>query len=199
MSQEQWNSGMRIANYDEAWSLVQFLYHGDDGRHRDGLLEYLRQTSRGRDPVSSFRECLGDIDVYDMKWQQYVRGLSKVDTSRAYGQVAVQTVCSFLARSAIVRQNVSSLDQLVELAKSGQLQQPHDNGLPVDLLMECLDWAKDMGQWELDLYGTRKKANVILRLNSGGTALSRYALDGAKVQSVKGWIEETNHPTNGRH
>ena len=48
LSHATWNSEMNIANYDQAWSMVHFLAHGDDGRYQEAFEKYMRLVSVGR-------------------------------------------------------------------------------------------------------------------------------------------------------
>jgi len=49
-----------MENYDLAWLLVHFLFHGDDGSHADSFVSYLRLEAEGRGGAEAF---LGEIGM----------------------------------------------------------------------------------------------------------------------------------------
>jgi hypothetical protein len=48
-----------MANYDLAWLLVHFLFHGDDGSHADSFVSYLRLEADGRGGAAAFLAEIG--------------------------------------------------------------------------------------------------------------------------------------------
>ncbi len=56
---EQWRAEMGIANYDQAWSMVHFLVHGDGGRYQPAFAKCVRELSPGRSADGAWRDAVG--------------------------------------------------------------------------------------------------------------------------------------------
>ena len=62
--------------YDQAWSLAQFLLHGDAGRYREPLTRYLRLLNNGVIPEEAFARAFGDdIDALEGRWRDHAAAL----------------------------------------------------------------------------------------------------------------------------
>lgn len=69
-------SSDRALKYAQSYTLVHFLLHGEEGRWRDGFLEYLRTVYRGKGSSTDLKRCL-DVDwrVLEKAWTAYVRAM----------------------------------------------------------------------------------------------------------------------------
>ena len=48
MSLDEWNAKLSIVNYDQGWSMVHFLIHGDGGKYRQAFGAFMLDLSRNR-------------------------------------------------------------------------------------------------------------------------------------------------------
>lgn len=193
VTHEVWNREIRLQNYDEVWALVQFLAHADNGRYQDGLVRYLQATAKGQDPLKSFRECIGEPDVIEKQWMAYLQDFSDSEGNRVYGQVAAQTIASYLARANLSRQTVNGYDHLLDLAKANNLEQPRTAPLPASLLLGYASWAGQLGLWEVD-----STTGATLRMKDGTRVVSKYILRGVTIASVESWVEEPGQKSTGK-
>lgn len=188
MSPDQWNKALNGDNYDQAWSLVQFLAHGDNGRHQADLLNYLKESSHGVDSLKSFAKCVGNVREVEAAWAEYYAGRSKIECARGYGLAAVQTYCAFLARATVARQKIMSIDQLCQMALAGTLRQPKGDMLPTYLLSDYKEWSGQLGHYDIDL-SPKSKAHVTLRMPDDTKIFGRFTLRGGKVFGVEAWTD----------
>ena len=190
-SHEQWNKKLSLDNYDQAWSVVQYLAHGENGRNQDALVRYMQLCSRGLDPVETFGKCFGDVGGVEQSWQVYWLSQTAKQCRPQYALTAVQTACSYLGRFAAAREVIGSMDQLKERLAAGTLRQPPQNALPIDLLDEYLKWAAQMGQWNFQTLprAGEIEGHVTLSLEDGTKVLGRYIVRAGKVEKVEAWIE----------
>ena len=64
-----------ILQYDQSWSIVYFLIHGDRGRYRGAFEKYLHLVSRGTDSWQAFSQSFGNNDLrpFRRRWEQFAR------------------------------------------------------------------------------------------------------------------------------
>ncbi len=81
LSSRQWshtlntNASRSELLYAQAWSIVYFMIHGDDGRYLRSFEVYLRLISDGLDHPAAFRAAFGDdaIEEIDRGWRRFAR------------------------------------------------------------------------------------------------------------------------------
>ncbi len=91
MSERQWghalhhDAGHSGLVYSQAWSVVYFLIHGEDGRYRAAFNRYLREINAGRPEAVAYRAAFGTSDpsVMQRRWAAYVRGMETPALSAA--------------------------------------------------------------------------------------------------------------------
>jgi hypothetical protein len=72
----EWNEQVKSRRadvlYKQAWSMVQFLIHGDGGRYEASLARYLKRLNEGIPSRQAFTEIFGpDIGAFEKRWKQY--------------------------------------------------------------------------------------------------------------------------------
>lgn len=72
----EWNEQVKSRRadvlYKQAWSMVQFLIHGDGGRYEPSLARYLKQLNAGIPSGQAFTEIFGpDIGAFEKRWKQH--------------------------------------------------------------------------------------------------------------------------------
>jgi hypothetical protein len=123
LSHEQWNAQLSLANYDLAWSMVQFLAHGENGRYQRAFGRYMWLLSHNTPPNEAWAQTFGDSRGFQQNWEAYWRGLPDEPTSDLYAKAVTATLTSFLARSALQHQTFGSFDQFLAMAADGKLRQ----------------------------------------------------------------------------
>jgi hypothetical protein len=123
MSHEQWNAQLSLANYDLAWSMVQFLAHGENGRYQPAFSRYMWLLSHDKPPQMAWAQTFGDTRGFQQAWEAYWRGLPDEPTGDLYAKAVMATLTSFLARSAVQHQTFASFDQFLAMAADGTLRQ----------------------------------------------------------------------------
>ncbi len=60
--------------YDQSWSMVHFLVHGDGGRYRKAFESYLLEVSRGRGHDEAFKKSFGTADTapFAKRWIDFI-------------------------------------------------------------------------------------------------------------------------------
>jgi len=149
-SLELWNSKLARENYDQAWSMVHFLAHGDDGRYEKPFNAFLKDVSRQMDWEKAWQKNFGnDVVAFEQRWKDYWLGLPENPTGDLYAEVALSTITNFYARAASQRQKFTSWDEFAAAAAAGKLRAPAKAYLPPALLAAVLRDAPKLGAWTL--------------------------------------------------
>jgi len=63
--------------YDQSWSIVHFLVHGNNGRFQPAFMAYLREINKGRSSEQAFEAAFGSTDYapFEAAWKRYITDL----------------------------------------------------------------------------------------------------------------------------
>ncbi len=125
MKEGEWaanvQSGSRLARlqYNQAWSIIHFLLHANDGRYADRLDGYLKSRVRWENPARAFRSNFGrDIRAMQSAWKDYIMELEPDPISRCRHNMK-----TLMSRAAGLRTDPRDLagikDILSQLSESG--------------------------------------------------------------------------------
>ncbi len=183
LAHSEWNRDLNGANYDQAWSMVHFLAHADNGRYQDAFINYLRDMSRGQDSKRMWKKHFGDNDkAFQDRWEGYWLSMPDNPTADLYAEALVSIVTSFYARARLARQDFETLDEFLAAAKAGTLKQNTDDWLPPRLVSAAADAAPRYGKWSLAGKGAQR--HVVLELYDGGVLEGHYKVRGTLVGGV---------------
>ncbi len=157
LTHDQWNQHLARDNYDQAWSLVVFLMHGDDGRYRERFEQFLVLCSQGRGFQQAWRATFGNIDGLERAWARWWTNLPAEPTAHGYRLATARTLSSFWARAVAQGQTIRDFDDFVRLGRSGQLAFDDRQWLPPSLLERALEEADALaeagGDWSIRRVG----------------------------------------------
>lgn len=187
MDQEAWNADVAFENYDQAWSLIQFLAHGPNERYRDALVALIRAASQSKPPLDAFRGVFGrkagDIQA---EWEQWCLSLKPEAGRDRQLRAIVATLTSYLARAHGQGLRFKAADDFFAAGRDGRLVKAAQASkllwLPASLLDANLKLAERLKTWTLDTSGA---APVLqLRIEGVGTFTGSFALDGTRSVDV---------------
>jgi hypothetical protein len=172
LSQSAWNSKLTGGNYDQAWSMVHFLAHGEDGKYQPSFVKFMQAIGKGVNWQTAWKQTFGDADGFEPHWRDYWLGLPTNPTADRYEQAAAATLASFYARATIQKQRFGGYEEFLrtieqEKVKTGDTE---DDWLPPDLLTRA---ARSMERYEGKgtLIPTATKGPQISFLMSDGNRL----------------------------
>lgn len=184
LTHENWNSELTGVNYDQAWSMVHFLAHGEGGRYQDRFVAFMKDVSHGKAADAAWTKRFGnDARAFEDAWRQYWLQLPEDPTADLYAKATVATLTSYLGRAFAQKQRFASFDEFISAAKAGELRMHGQDWLPEGLLKDALSAADQAGEWSL-LGRSGRPPELLLRGVSGADWLGSFRVERGRVRSV---------------
>lgn len=180
-SHELWNVQMSIVNYDQAWSMVHFLAHGDGGRYQAAFNGFLRAASGGQAWTDAWAANFGSgVKEFEQQWAKYWMNYPAEGTRDLYAQAVTEILTNFFARAASQKQFFEDADSFLATAKDGRLQSHPSDWLPPDLLNDALGAAEELGDWSVK----RRSGGyaLVCQTPTGATFTGTYQLGNGRVR-----------------
>lgn len=190
MTLDAWNADLRLENYDQAWAMVHFLAHADNGRHQRPLAQFIQRVGRGEEQVSAWRNTFGGLDGMDVAFAAFWRDYDPDAAESLRAEVTLRTLTSYLGRGTVRGESYADFAALAADLRTGtaweDVEQVGENWLPPDLrartLKELAVWQDKGYRFEL-LPGRRPQ----LRMTppEGPSRLAGFDVRGGLVQAVE--------------
>ncbi len=149
-SHDDWNMQLSIVNYDQAWSMVQFLAHGDNGKYQKAFADFLSAVSADKSWTDSWAASFGyDVAPFQKRWRDYWSKLEPDATNEQVAKATTITLTHFYARAFSQRQIFETMDAFLDAAKDGKLKSAARDWLPPGLLQAALGRMERLGQWSI--------------------------------------------------
>ncbi len=191
MSHEQWNAKFTIANYDQAWSMVQFLAHGDVGKYRAAFAAFMRDLSQGKSSGLAWSDNFGSTTGFEEKWKTYWMSLPDDPSAQLHVEVTVARLTSFLARAVAMKETFVSFEDFRVVARDGKLKMSKTDWLPAGLLKSALGDADELGrggaQWTL--VAGSAMPQVRCKLKDGTICVGTFQIQNGQVVRVDTKLE----------
>jgi hypothetical protein len=188
-SPDQWAGNLNIINYDQAWSMVHFLVHGDDQKYQAAFSNCIREISKGKTFNTAWIDTIGPTDGFEDRWKKWWSGQPESPTSLLYGKAAVATMTSFIARAYTSRQTFSSFEAFQAAVNDGSLKIKSDDWLPRSLIVTAFRNYGTAPHWELQS-PQNKQPTLELTLIDGTRLTGWFTLRGNRVDHVNVEIDD---------
>jgi len=178
LSHSQWGGMHR---YDQAWSMVQFLVHGDGERYQSRFAAMIGEMAKRTPWDKAFVKCFGsDIDGLEARWREWWLDLPADPTRDLYDEATVATLTSFLARASMRDMSFETAEEFFAAGREGRLapdaaEANEWNWLPASLLEGALKDAGKRGKWSLGGAPPGRPA-LVLERGDGTTFRGTYRL-----------------------
>ncbi len=184
IGQREWNDEMALANYDQAWSMIHFLVHAEDGKYVKRLSRFINDLRRMRHEQAWMRSFGRNIKGFEKKWRDYWLALPDDPTADRYARAAVATLTSFLARAAGGGKTFDDAAAFLQAGARGEIETDKSDWLPPSLLRRTAIQARRFGRWSIDKTEGGQPA-VVLTRPDGGRLTGTYVRTDGKVRRVK--------------
>ena len=183
-----WNKDLKMGNYDQAWSMVQFLAHGENGKYQQAFGGFMRAISTGQQWQQAWQANFGSAEGFEQKWRQYWLNLPDNPTADLYAKAVVQTVTGTLGRATAQRQKYATFDALAAAVAAGEFKPDLKDWVPPKLIKAMFDAAKRMqakgATFELLPAAGSRPPIIQCTLKSGTKLTGRFTLRDGKVAEV---------------
>jgi len=186
---KEWSDKLTGANYDQAWSMVHFLAHGDNGKYQKALVAYMKAVARGRASTEAWVEVFGkDVVGFQKKWEEWWAAQEPSATAELYRKAVVLIFSSYLARAATQGQTFANAEEFFAAAGEGKLKMSKDEWLPPALLAHALELKPRTGIFSLIGKGA-EGIKLTCELPDGGKITGAFVLSGGRVRSVSADVQ----------
>jgi hypothetical protein len=186
MSLREWNEGLSISNYDQAWTMVHFLVHADGGKYQHAFSAFIGAIDAHQQWEKAWRQHLGDPLDFERRWKKYWRDLPEEASSDVRNKATTQMLTSILARYAAEKKNVEGFDAFfASVSKGVSFEDRH--WLPASLAKQAAaDAAKKIGQGVAFqfLRGSGALPSIECVPKKGTKWVGRFKLKGADIAEV---------------
>jgi len=189
LSHEDWNSQMTINNYDQAWSMVHFLAHGEDGKYQKAFSGYMRDIGRGVQSQKAWQQNFGDADGFEERWRDFWTKLPANPTLNLYLRADVATLTSFLARATAQKQSFDTFKEFADAISAKEIKQNDADWIPPALSVDAIALTRKIGKWSLEK--VVKQPVVAMELDDGTRFTGSFQLRGSRVDRVMVDIDDT--------
>ena len=178
-------------NYDQAWSMVHFLVHADEGKYRQAFSAMIRDVSRGRNWIAAFQVRFGrSVKAFEKRYRDWWLAQPENPTAELYIKAVVQTLTSFLARAVSQGQKFQTAEEFFREARSGNLKSHKTQWLPPSLLNRVLLYARNWKRgWSLET-PPRACPKLVLTWPDGKTFTGAFTHSRGRAYGVKVTITE---------
>lgn len=188
-----WNAEMKLANYDQSWSLVHFLVHADDGKYQKPFAAFIRAVSSGRPWERAWQDTIGPASGLEPRWKAFWEALSENPTDDLYAQATTRALTNFLARAQTQKQTFADFETFAKAATKREIKIGDRDWLPAGVLTAAI---KDTARLHangyrftlaLPIIGPASKAKlpqVICTSPEGVERIGRFTLRGGRVAEV---------------
>lgn len=189
LSHQQWNAELDLANYDQAWAMVHFLAHADDGKYQRAFASFMAQVGRGRAWTDAWRNSFGDSRGFEERFRAWWLAQPEDPSTDVLARGTVASWTSLLARAASQKQDFEHFDALRAAAEGGALQAHRDDWLPDSLREQALRLARRIESQDMKL--TLEPAprgplpTVVCTLPDGTRLVGSFTLKGPRVGTVE--------------
>jgi hypothetical protein len=183
VSSQQWANEMDIKNYDQSWSLVQFLVYADDGKYQSGLSKCISEISHGTASSIAWADTLGQYGDLEENWKTWWMSQPESPTRKLYAQAAVATMTSYVARASLAHQSFASFDEFKSAVQNDGLKSLPQDWLPPALIDDTMRLYGSLPNWEISA-GTNKQPMVSLTIPDGTRLVGSFTPRGQTVDRV---------------
>jgi hypothetical protein len=184
----QWNREMSIVNYDQAWSMVQFLAHGEGGKYQAAFGGFMRAIGSGQQWERAWLNNFGSAEGFEQKWKAYWMRLPENPTAGLYARATLQTITGVYARATAQKQSYPSFDELLKAVGRSEIRIDDRDWLPPMLIRSSFSRAVAMreqgGNFTLTPAKGNKPATIVCALKDGTRLTGRFTIEAGRVTDV---------------
>lgn len=190
---QRWDSKIGMADYDQAWSMIHFLVHGDKGRYVRALSGFMNDIGRRLRYEQAWLRNFGrDVKGFEARWRSYWLNQRADPTRHLYTKAVVATMTSFFARAVSRQQEFGTFEDFFQAAQAGKLKVHQLDWLPPKLLSDALAKVRRSGEWSIER-PPRRLPRLVCRSEDGTKLTGTFVVRDGRVTSVTVDVESKGH------
>jgi len=188
LSLDEWNAQLDPVNYDQAWSMVHFLAHGDGGKYQPAFINFMNAIGKGKSSTEAWRIAFGDSRGFEQRWKEWWLNLPENPTDDVYRRATLATLTSFLARAVAQKQDFQSMPDFTRASSENMLKSSRDEALPRSILASAMRDVKkrlDAGEtFTIEPARDGKLPQIVIQSVAGRRLVGRFTLKNGRVANV---------------
>lgn len=180
MSGSLWAREMLPRNYTEAWSMVHFLIHGEDGKYCDAFTKYLKDVSQGKSSDTAFAARFGNnTKAFQQRYCAWWQAQDDAGTMDLFNLAKFETLTSLLARGTWLKITFDDGKEFLAACKDGKIAIDGAKAprlwLPPSLVSSVVADAPKLGKLTID-NSAANQPKLILTVRDGTVITGTFAL-----------------------
>jgi hypothetical protein len=178
LSRKNWNAALGAgmggagANYDQAWSMVHFLAHAENGKYQKALTQFVLEIGRGRPWDKAWLSSFGPADGFEKQWKDWWLNQPPHQTADLYAKACAMTYASYIGRAKSQKQTFDNFEEFISVAKEGNVNVPdNDDWLPPTLLQSALRMRTEAAKEAAFTFGKDPRGPQVIATMKDGTRI----------------------------
>jgi hypothetical protein len=172
MTQQEWNAALAGANYDQAWSMVHFLAHADDGKYQKAMTHFVLEIGRRRPWDKAWESAFGTAEGFEKKWKDWWLALEPHPSAHLYVRACAMTYASFIGRAKGMKQTFDSFEEFAAAGQEGKVKVPeNEDWLPATLLQAALGMKEGAAKDATFAFGKDPRGPQVVATLKDGTRI----------------------------
>ncbi|MEA2708473.1 MAG: hypothetical protein QOF78_1074 [Phycisphaerales bacterium] len=184
----RWNREMSQENYDQAWSMVQFLAHAENGKYQGAFVRFMRAIATGQQWDAAWLNSFGSAEGFEKQWKDYWLKMDDDPTADLYARAVTETITGVLGRAVAQKQKFESYDQLLAAVKANEVKIDNRDWLPPRLITSAFGRALKMQEQgaKFDLLPAQasRPQMILCTLGDGTKVTGKFSIAGGRVAKV---------------
>jgi hypothetical protein len=193
LSHDAWNTDLAVGNYDQAWSMVHFLVHGDEGKYQQAMVRFIVLLGNGQKWQAAWQQTFGDSAGFEQRWRDWWMSQPADPTLDLYTQAQAETFASYLARAAMQKQRFDDFETFLNAAfeESVRTGQTIEDWLPPRLLQQTAERARrTQVKWSLKRLGS-DRSRITADCADGVQIVTTFLFQGGQPPKVHSDVDDT--------
>ena len=156
ITSKEWIAAMNYDYYVQAWSMIYFLVHAEEGRYRGAISKCIKAISSGQNGTKAWKKYFGrNTKSFAKKYEKYWLTLEEGTDQRARDKALLIQLCTLLHRAQVMGKRFDTMDEFVAFVEGGKFtMSPKKHKtlwLPESLAKTVVsDLQKSTGTWTLE-------------------------------------------------
>ncbi len=187
LAHRDWNDELSVINYDQAWSMVHFLAHAENGKYQSAFISFMRDVGAHQPPEKAWENNFGSAQGFELKWKDYWQSMKPGSTADAYARATLQTLAAAFGRVQAKKLHYNSLEAMEKAVTTGALKFDDQQYLPTSVLevaLENLAQLRKAGHRFKLLTPPGRQPTIIADMTTNTRWTAQYTLQNNRVTQV---------------